>query len=88
MQVIYLNSFSKDVDKIKTLKTKAELLQVIDQIKAAEKISMLLHIKKIKGSKGFYRIRIGDYRLGFIYENHTVTLVRFLSRKDIYKYFP
>ena len=42
----------------------------------------------MKGYKDFYRIRIGDYRLGLYTENHHVILSRLLPRKDIYKRFP
>jgi mRNA interferase RelE/StbE len=36
----------------------------------------------------YYRIRLGDYRVGLKIENNTVCFVRFLHRKDIYRYFP
>ncbi|GIK72728.1 MAG: hypothetical protein BroJett021_17160 [Chloroflexota bacterium] len=36
----------------------------------------------------YYRIRVGDYRLGLALEGDTVILVRFLHRKEIYRYFP
>ncbi|NPA92437.1 MAG: type II toxin-antitoxin system RelE/ParE family toxin, partial [Chloroflexi bacterium] len=36
----------------------------------------------------FYRIRLGDYRLGLEIEGDTVVFVRFLHRRDIYRYFP
>jgi mRNA interferase RelE/StbE len=88
MEIIFLNSFSKDIDKLKNAGIKADIADVIDDLKKAQKISDLHNVKKLKGNKGFYRIRIGDYRLGFSYENHCITLIRFLSRKDIYKYFP
>lgn len=35
-----------------------------------------------------YGVRIGDYRLGFKEENHTIILLWFTHRKDSYKYFP
>lgn len=34
------------------------------------------------------RLRIGDYRLGMIVEGEVVEIVRFLHRRDIYRYFP
>jgi len=42
----------------------------------------------VKGFPGYFRIRVGDYRLGFSFHNDTVTLIRFLHRKEIYRYFP
>ena len=43
--------------------------------------------KKLKGRKA-WRIRVGDYRIGIVLAGQTATFVRFLNRKDIYKYFP
>ena len=43
---------------------------------------------KLSGYTDYYRIRIGEYRIGLKYSNKTITLVRFLHRKDIYKFFP
>ncbi len=31
---------------------------------------------------------MGEYRIGFFFENETIELVRVLGRKEIYKYFP
>lgn len=44
--------------------------------------------KKLTGFKNAYRIRMGEYRIGFVFENGTIELIRILGRKDIYKYFP
>jgi mRNA interferase RelE/StbE len=33
-------------------------------------------------------LRISDYRMGIFVENNTVIIVRFLHRKEIYRYFP
>jgi mRNA interferase RelE/StbE len=40
------------------------------------------------GSANFYRVRIGDYRMGVIGEGDTVEFVRCLPRRDLYRYFP
>jgi mRNA interferase RelE/StbE len=46
------------------------------------------NIKKLKGYDVYYRFKIGDYRLGFGYENGEINIIRFLHRKEIYKLFP
>ena len=46
------------------------------------------NLKKLKGAGGYFRLRLGDYRVGIALEQETVVFVRFLNRKDIYKYFP
>jgi mRNA interferase RelE/StbE len=42
-------------------------------------------IKKLKGSKKQYRLRVGDYRVLFELEANTITVYDFGYRKDIYK---
>ena len=37
---------------------------------------------------GAVRIRIGDYRLGIALERDVAILVRFLHRRDVYRFFP
>ena len=43
------------------------------------------HIKKLKGYKNLYRLRIGDYRAVFECKSNTVTVVRLLTRQDFGK---
>jgi mRNA-degrading endonuclease RelE of RelBE toxin-antitoxin system len=50
--------------------------------------SELGNLKKLKGVKSYFRLKLGDYRIGLALENNTLVFVRFLDRKDIYKYFP
>lgn len=80
--------FEKDTDRIKDKKLLLRVAQVIGQVMEAESLEKISSIKKLQGYKEYYRIRIGDYRLGLRLENDSVIFERFLSRKDIYKYFP
>ena len=88
MKVEYLAKFYKDLDKINIDTLKNNIVRVIINIKDSDKITSVKDIKKIKGSKIAYRIRIGDYRIGIYYENDVVQFARIMHRKDIYKYFP
>jgi mRNA interferase RelE/StbE len=82
-------SFERDVDKITDKKILKKLQSFISAIEEAASISEILHIRKIEGYVSFYRIKISDYRLGMeVLSNKEVVLVRFLHRKDIYRYFP
>jgi mRNA interferase RelE/StbE len=55
----------------------------------SESILDIPNTKKIQGYGSFYRIRIGDYRLGMEeVSSKEIVLIRFLHRKDIYRYFP
>ena len=83
------NSFDRDVDRIRDRKLLKKLRAFISTIKNVDTIREIPHIKKIEGYESFYRIQIGDYRLGMeAFSNREVVLLRFLHRKDIYRYFP
>jgi len=82
-------SFDRDVDKIRDRKLLTKLRNLISMIEGAQSIHDIPHGKKIQGYESFYRIKIGDYRLGVEeVSSQEVILIRFLHRKDIYRYFP
>jgi mRNA interferase RelE/StbE len=82
-------SFDRDIDRIKDQKLLKRLRNLISMIENAESIRKIPHIKKIEGYDLFYRIKIGDYRLGMeALSDKEVVLIRFLHRKEIYRYFP
>jgi mRNA interferase RelE/StbE len=80
-------SFQKDALKLPS-PAQIQLSKVIDNLSRANKLSELSSCKKLAGFKNAYRVRMGEYRIGFTFENETIELVRVLSRKEIYKYFP
>ena len=43
------------------------------------------NVKKLKGSRNEYRVRVGDYRALFTLEGRTVTVYAVGNRKDIYR---
>ena len=88
MKVLIDKSFEKDTDKISDKKLQNAIADCIEEIKLLDKLSDISNCKKLKGSKNAYRIRIGDYRIGFIFENHSVEFIRFLHRSKIYDNFP
>lgn len=88
MQVEFLKKFSKDIDHITIKAVKNNLAKLIRLMESEENLNNIPHLKKLAGHKAAYRIRLGDYRVGFFYENHKVTFARIIHRKDIYKVFP
>ena len=89
MNIAIKKSFSKDLRKIHDKKLLASVYETIEQIQLAQSLKNIKHIKKMEGSKNYYRIKFGDYRLGIcIDKEKTVFIVRFLHRKEIYRYFP
>lgn len=88
MEIFFEESFEKDLRKIKDKKIKVKLKQIIEEIKQARDMQNIRNLKKLQNYKTYYRIRIGDYRLGIEIIKEKVILTRILNRKDIYKYFP
>jgi len=88
MKVDILKRCNKDIRSI-TDRTLANLvLEAIDRIEQCSSIDDLKNIKRMKGAADHFRIRIGDYRLGFKVEDDPVLLMRFMHRKDLYRFFP
>lgn len=81
-------SLQKDLKKINDQSVKSTLADTILNIQNVSKPTDIQNIKKLKGAKNFYRVRMGSYRLGMIIKGEEVTLIRLLHRKDIYKFFP
>ena len=88
MQVEFLSRFSKDIDQINQKTVKSNLSKLIQLFESEENLNNIPHLKKLAGHKSAYRVRIGDFRVGFFYENHKVIFARVIHRKDIYKVFP
>ena len=88
MKIEVQKSFEKDISKVGNKLLASKILSLIDDIASLQTISDIHHLKKLHAKENYYRIRVGDYRLGFKVENDVVILLRFMHRKDIYKYFP
>ena len=88
MKVRFESKFAKDLRSIRDTKLLAKIKEMIDECKAAESLTELKNIKKLQGYDTFYRIRIGEYRVGLEVLNDELIFARFLHRKDVYKYFP
>ncbi len=88
MKIDFRKSFSRDIKKLNDKDILKKVKDVIDTIENTPNLLKLRNIKQLTSGGKYYRIRIGDYRIGIKLENETVVLVRCLHRRDIYKYFP
>ena len=89
MRVEFDASFSKCLDRIKDKTISAKVIQVIGEAEKASDISSIKNTKKLSGYSKYYRIRMGDYRLGFEKtEPNTIRFITLMHRKDIYRNFP
>ena len=90
MKVSFKNSFLKSIQKIRNSELKEDIFEVISNVENAQNLIEIQNLKKLKGYSVYFRIRVGDYRIGikWVEDNQTVFFVTFDHRKDIYKKFP
>ncbi|MBL0310061.1 MAG: type II toxin-antitoxin system RelE/ParE family toxin [Bacteroidetes bacterium] len=88
MKVEVQRSFEKDIEKVTDAKLAAQISAVIDELENCKSLSGLRHLKRMQTKGSYYRIRIGNYRLGLLQDKDKLILLRFMHRKDIYNYFP
>lgn len=89
MIIKFDKSFIKDITKLKNKNVADDVKKLIANLETLNNISEVKNVKKMEGFTDFYRIRIGDYRIGIELENNnSITFLKLKHRKDIYKYFP
>ena len=88
MKVRFRTSFTADLRKLKDEHVLARVEELIAGMESADSLSQVPNVKKLRGSGNYFRVRLGDYRVGFALEGDTVTLVRILHRREVYRYFP
>lgn len=88
MELDYSKRFIKQVKDLPPF-TQSAVKVLVQHLSAARDLSELPNLKKLHGSGPFYRIRIGDYRIGFeLTKDNKVIFLAAAHRKDIYKLFP
>lgn len=88
MRVEFKKSFLKELKKLKNKSLKDAIADCIIHVEAAENITQIKNIKKLTGYDVYYRLKIGDYRIGIKVEGDLVYFVVFEHRKEIYRGFP
>ena len=85
MNVTYDRKFFKDFSTVPEF-VQISFAELREEIKTIPTIRKIPNCRPLKGSKGFYRIRIGDYRVTFKLVNiNSIELKRFLPRGQVYK---
>jgi len=88
MKTAFKASFLKAIKKIDSDQLKADIANAILNVESAESQIQISQLKKLKGYKQYYRIRIGDYRIGIKIEAEIVIFVDIDHLKNIYRIFP
>ncbi len=88
MNVRFRGSFLKDIKVLTDRQLKDRIKATIAEVEGARALQDIRNLKKLRGSRSYYRIRVGEYRIGLVYEDGSIIFVRCLHRRDIYKYLP
>ncbi len=88
MIVTFDKNFSKSLDKIGNAIALKNTLKAIEKCEKANALLEIPNLKKLKGYKNFYRIKVGDYRIGVEIENDVIDFILISHRKDSYNLFP
>ncbi|HPC97321.1 MAG TPA: type II toxin-antitoxin system RelE/ParE family toxin, partial [Sedimentisphaerales bacterium] len=67
---------------------KKRVRRAIAQAESAPTLSQVENLKKLRGGEQYYRIRVGDYRIGLVLCEDSLIFVRCLHRRDICRYLP
>jgi mRNA interferase RelE/StbE len=88
MKILFDESFYRDLKQNLPKKICGKILIIIDEMEKAKELKEISNIKKLSGFKSYYRISIGDYRIGIESKKNEVNFIRILHRKEIYRFFP
>jgi mRNA interferase RelE/StbE len=90
VKVAFKSSFTRDLGKIRDADVREQVRSAILAVEQAQQLGTVPILKKLRGAGGapYFRIRVGDYRIGVRVDEDTVTFVRVLSRDEIYRHFP
>ena len=88
MNVVYKPAFHRAIKKITNPALNEDIKQSIKSVKAAKIPGNIPNLKKMKGYKIHYRIKIGRYRIGIEIVGDTVTFTAFGPRNNFYNFFP
>lgn len=91
MKVEFKASFARDLRKLRNEEAQTKVQQLIGLVERSPSLDTVPGVRKLQSSGEYYRIRVGDlgdYRVSIALVDGAVVFVRFLHRRDIYRYFP
>jgi mRNA interferase RelE/StbE len=88
VKTAFLTSFLRDVKKLRDAKVRQAVAAAIAEVEEATTPEQISSLKRLSGQRDYSRIRIGDWRIGLLMRGDTVTFVRCLNRREIYRFFP
>jgi len=88
LRVKYRTTFLNDLKSLRDKRMRTRIGSAIERVERAASLDEVPGVKRLHASGPYYRLRIGDYRLGFYVVGDVVTFVHALPRRDIYRHFP
>jgi mRNA interferase RelE/StbE len=88
VKVRFRTSFARDLEAIHDRAVVRRVHQAIEAVEKAGSLKEVSGVTKLAGTSEFYRVRIGEYRIGLAIEGGEVEFVRCLHRREIYRHFP
>ena len=88
MKIEFKSGFEKDLSLTRDKTLARIILECIALVDKANKLNDVPNIKKLKGHSSAFRYRKGKYRIGFYFEDETITFAAFDRRDKIYHRFP
>jgi mRNA interferase RelE/StbE len=68
VRVEFRTSFTRDLRRIRDRALRQRVQETIEEVEAAESLPDIVHLQKLRAEGHYYRIRLGDYRIGLIVE--------------------
>jgi mRNA-degrading endonuclease RelE of RelBE toxin-antitoxin system len=89
LKVEYRTLFLRDLKKLKKQEVYPSIYELVfTTLPEATSVQELPNVKALVGTENRYRIRVGNYRIGFEVNEDRIELMRVLHRREFYRYFP
>jgi mRNA interferase RelE/StbE len=89
MNISYDESFYDSIDRITDNTIVDRVAKAIQKLKSANHLREVTNIRAMQGCPGYYRLRFGDFRIGFrLVDENTIRLLVIDHRSKIYNHFP
>ena len=89
MIVIPDSTFFDDFEKIRDKNIIRRAFSAVEKLEVAHSLHEISNIKSMQGYPGFYRLRFGDFRIGFrLVDENTIRLLAIEHRSVFYRRFP
>ncbi len=68
MKTALKESFARDLKALRNKELLKRIRDVIEAVEQANSLSALPNLKKLKGEQNYFRLKVGEYRIGLIVE--------------------